>query len=304
LKRQVVLDSIVQEIDIPTGLVLYQWDSLDHVPVTDSYASPPKRASRYPFDYFHANSVQLDQDGNLLISGRNTWAAYKVDHRTGNVIWRLGGKHSSFRLAPGTYWAFQHDVRARAANDMFVTLFDNSAGPPVVHSQSRGIKLFLDLKHMIARQVASHVHSLVAFNEGNFQQLPDLNDFIGWGNQRWFSEYDRRGRLVFDGHFVDGNSNYRAYRFQWSGAPSTPPSVTALRHGAKMTVYASWNGATGVRSWRIFGGASPTSTRPLATVARRGFETAANVAAAPYVAIQALDWRGHVLGATQAVPVH
>jgi hypothetical protein len=304
-KRGIVLDSVVQEIDIPTGLVLFQWDSLDHVPVGDSYEPLPPSKGRYPFDYFHVNSIQLDQDGHLLISGRNTWAAYKIDHHSGAVIWRLGGKRSSFRLAPGTFWAFQHDVRARAASDLFVTLFDNSAGPPTVHSESRAIKLFLDLKHMKARQVASHLHApaLSSMNEGNYQQLPDRDDFVGWGQQPYFDEYSPRGQLLLDGHFVGYNSNYRAYRFQWSGSPAAPPDVAAARKGRKVWVYASWNGATNVRAWRILGGANPAAVRRLATVAKRGFETAAKVSAVAYVAVQALDGSGHVIGASATVRV-
>jgi hypothetical protein len=303
-KQETVFDSVVQEIDIPTGLVLFQWDSLDHVPVADSYSSPPR--PRYPFDYFHLNSVQQDFDGNLVISARNTWAAYKLDHGTSNVIWRLGGKHSTFRLAKGTYWAFQHDVRVRAGNDMFITLFDNSAGPPTVHGQSRGIKLFVDLKHRTARQVASHVHSpsLSAANEGDFQQLSNRNDFLGWGNTGWFNEYNSRGQLLYDGHFVGNNSNYRAFRFTWTGTPSGPPAVVAGRHGTKMSVYASWNGATNVSSWRIFGGPTPTALHGLATVRRNGFETVASVPLQKYAAVQALDSRGRVLGATGGVAVH
>src|SRR5207248_2986411 len=113
LKREIVLDSVVQEIDIPTGLVLFQRDSLDHAPLSDSYETIPQQTVKDhdPFDYFHANSVQLDDDGSLLISGRNTWAVYKVDHRSGAVIWTLGGRRSSFKLGPGSPFAFQHDVR-------------------------------------------------------------------------------------------------------------------------------------------------------------------------------------------------
>ena len=117
-KRQIVVDSVVQEIDIPTGLLLFQWDSLDHVPVTDSYVRPPSPRTDHPFDYFHANSVDVDRDGNLIVSGRNTWTIYKIDRHTGAVIWRLGGAHSSFKLAPRTYWAFQHDVRVQAHDDL------------------------------------------------------------------------------------------------------------------------------------------------------------------------------------------
>ena len=125
---EVVLDSVVQEIDIPTGLVLFQWDSLDHVPLTAGYTVPPNAPKKKgkaplpnfswdPYDYFHLNSVGLDRDGNLVISSRNTWAVYKVNHRTGAIMWTLGGKSSSFKLGAGASFAFQHDVRVRAAGD-------------------------------------------------------------------------------------------------------------------------------------------------------------------------------------------
>ena len=136
--RQVVLDSVVQEIDVKTGLLLFQWDSLDHVPLTDTY-EPAVTSAGAPFDYFHINSVQLQQDGNLLISARNTWAAYEVDHQTGPVVWTLGGKSSSYKLGSGAEFAFQHDVRLHTDTDPTVTLFDDGGGPPKVHSESRGI---------------------------------------------------------------------------------------------------------------------------------------------------------------------
>ncbi|MBV9001601.1 MAG: aryl-sulfate sulfotransferase, partial [Solirubrobacterales bacterium] len=130
-RQQIVLDSVVQEIDVQTGLVLYQWDSLDHVPLADSYEALPASAGA-PFDYFHINSVQLEDDGDLLISARNTWAAYQVDRATGAIAWTLGGKSSSYRLDSGAVFAFQHDVRLNTTGDPTVTLFDDGAGPPKV----------------------------------------------------------------------------------------------------------------------------------------------------------------------------
>jgi Arylsulfotransferase (ASST) len=302
-KRQITLDAVVQEIDIPTGLVLFQWDSLDHIPVADTHEKVPK-SSRGPFDYFHVNSLDPDRDGNLVISGRNTWAAYKVNKQTGAVIWRLGGRHSSFRLARGVSWAFQHDVRVHANNDRFVTLFDNGAGPPKVQKQSRGIKLMLDLKHMTAKQVAEHVHTpAVSSNfEGDFQQLPNRDDFLGWGQQPYFSEYDPHGRLIFDGRVVGSNASYRAYRFRWSATPAVPPDVAAINRGHTTTVYASWNGATSVASWRVLGGSAPTRLRTVKTAAKRGFETSIAIGAQRYVAVQALDRAGHTLQASKTVP--
>jgi hypothetical protein len=303
-KHARVMDAVVQEIDIPTGNVLFEWDSLDHVPVADTYAHIPRNKG-IPFDYFHVNAIEQDKDGNLVINGRNTWAAYKVNHSTGAIIWRLGGKHSSFKLAPGTFWAFQHDVRIRANNDLFVTLFDNDAGPPQVHRQSRGIKLVLDLKHMTAHQVSQHAHSpaLVSYNQGNYQQLPNRDDFLGWGQQPFMSEYSPSGRDLFDMHFVGRISNYRAYRFNWSGFPATQPAIATSRRGRNVIVYASWNGATHVRSWRVLGGASPTSLKAVGGGLKNGFETAMKVGSQAYVAVQALDFSGHVMNTSPTVKV-
>jgi hypothetical protein len=299
-KREIVLDSIVQEIDIRTGLLLFEWDSLDHVPLSASYVPMPSARTRNPFDYFHVNSIDEDHDGNLLISARNTWAVYKVSHQTGQIIWTLGGKQSSFKFGPGASFAFQHDARVRANNDMFITVFDDGAGPPPIEKQSRAIKLILDLKHMTARLVAQHQHGLLANFEGSFQQLPDFDDFVGWGQQPYFSEYESHGRLIFDAGFVGGSSSYRAYRFQWNGTPATPPAI-AYTAGRTPTVYASWNGATNVSYWRVLGGSTPTTLQPLATTRKGWFETWIRLPSAPrYVVAQALDAHRHVLG-TSAV---
>jgi hypothetical protein len=303
--RQVVLDGVVQEIDVKTGLVLFQWDSLDHVPLSDGYTQPPKRAGG-PFDYFHINAVELDHDGQLVISARNTWAAYKVSHQTGQVLWALGGKHSSFKLGPGVSFAFQHDVRVRAYYDEYVTMFDDGAGPPKVHDQSRGLKLRLNLVNMTAKLQTQYVHSprLRANFEGNLQQLPGGDILLGWGQQPYFTEFSADGKLVLDGRFVDDNSNYRAYRFPWTGRPLTQPAVAASA-GRTPTVYASWNGSTDVASWRVLGGSSSHTLRTVTTARVRGFETAIKLPhAEKYVAVDALNRVGHVLNTSPPVRAH
>ncbi|MDQ6820771.1 MAG: arylsulfotransferase family protein [Actinomycetota bacterium] len=303
--QQAVMDSVVQEIDIPTGLVLFQWDSLDHIPLTDSYQSPLK--PHHLFDYFHVNSVDVDHDGNYVLSARNTWAAYKVDRLTGALIWRLGGKHSSFKLANGLYWAFQHDVRIRSNNDWFVTLFDDDR--PSRH-QSRGIKLYLNLRQMTARQVAQHPHSPSIYSsfEGNFQQLSGRHDFLGWGQQSFFSEYDQFGNLVFDGHFIDDklpfpNPSYRAYKFVWNGTPATLPALAAVPKGSSMVVYASWNGATNVASWRVLGGSTLGALTQVGSARRGGFETSISVRSQHYVAVQAIGTSGKILQTSSTIQV-
>jgi arylsulfotransferase ASST len=303
--KEIVLDSVVQEIDIPTGLVLFQWDSLDHVPVGDSHAPLPVQTGkqRNPFDYFHVNSIALDDDGNLVVSARNTWAAYKIDRQTGAVLWTLGGKRSSFKMGPGTMFAFQHDVRIQAQRDQFVTLFDDGAGPPNVHSQSRAVELSLNFKQMTATLASQHQHSpaLLADFEGNVEQLPGFDDFVGWGQQPYFTEYDRHGHLVLDGRFVGTTSSYRSYAFSWSATPAVLPAVAASTSGKTTSVYASWNGATGVAAWRVLSGASASALRPTRTVTDTNFETGTTIVAAAYVAVQALDVHGHLLATSPIV---
>jgi hypothetical protein len=172
-----------------------------------------------------------------------------------------------------------------------------------VHSQSRALKLELNLKHMTADVVSQRLHSppLLSSYEGNDEQLPNRNDFVGWGQQPYFSQYNPQGKLVFDGRFVDDNISYRAYRFQWTGTPTTPPAVATARHGRKMTVYVSWNGATNVVSWRVFGGGSAAALKPILTAPKKGFETAITTGARGYVAVQALGFKARPLGSRSAV---
>jgi hypothetical protein len=300
--KQVVLDSVVQEIDIRTGLVLYQWDSLDHVSLTETYQPLPASAGA-PFDYFHINSVQQQRDGDLVISARNTWAAYDVDHETGAIVWTLGGKSSSYKLDSRAVFAFQHDVRVHTTGDATVTLFDDGAGPPKVHTQSRGITVRLDDQAKTATLVSQDFHSpaLAASFEGNVQPLPDGDEFLGWGQQPYFTEFSAQGEMVFDGRFVDANSSYRAYRFPWTGTPVDAPAVAAVTTGSTTNVYVSWNGATEVASWRVLAGVSPDALEVTATVYKQGFETQIPIAAEPYVVVQALNSAGRTLGTSTVV---
>ena len=300
-KNAIVLDSVVQEIDVKTGLPMFQWDSLDHVPLSDSYEPLPTSAGQ-PYDYFHINSIQLDRDGDLIVSARNTWTAYKIDPRTGRILWTLGGKHSSFKLPQQAAFAFQHNVRVRA-HDRIVTLFDDGAGPPTVHEQSRALTLHLDPRQRTATlaQAEDHAPSLSADYEGDVQALPDGDQFVGWGQQPYFTEYDAAGQPVLDGRFVGGNTSYRAYRYPWQATPASPPAVAAATAGDTTTVYVSWNGATNVAKWRVMAGSSPNALKVSATEPTQGFETQVTIPAAPFVAVSALDADGRVLSTSAII---
>lgn len=300
-----VVEGIVQELDVRSGHVLFEWHSLDHVPLAESVLS--YGAEMGAFDYFHLNSIGVDTDGNLLVSARHTSTVYKVDRRTGDVVWRLGGKKSDFSIGSGAAFNFQHD--ARGHQDGTLTLFDNGAfaPPPAspVEQASRPLRLALDATAMTARLVAVYEapDPRQAFALGDVQQLPDGGVFVGWGTAGAFTEFTPGGRVRFDAKFAPGGMSYRVFRSPWTGRPRTLPDV-AVRHvpAGKTTVYASWNGATEVARWRVEAGANARALRPLRTVRRSGFETAIAIPrVAGVVAVSALDRHGAVLATSKHV---
>jgi hypothetical protein len=300
-----VTDGTFQEIDVRTGLVMFQWTSLDHVALSESYATAGKSNRDWPYDFFHINSINLDQDGGLLISARNTWTAYDLNAQTGQIVWRLGGRHSSFTLGPGVATAFQHDPR-ELTNGSF-SIFDNGASP-TVHSQSRGIVVSLEPQSAAATLVSQFTHPtpILAKSQGDIQAQPNGDWFVGWGEVPDFSEFSPTGQLLFDAHFPDGDQSYRDLRFPWTGTPAIRPAFSLSSTHRARTVYASWNGATLVASWRVLTGAHPHTMKPVAEVARSGFETAIALPAGRagrYLTVQALDAGGQVLGTAATATV-
>ncbi len=300
----VLLDSVLQEIDVKTGLVMFEWHAWGHVALSDSFWKLPSSTSE-PWDYFHINSISPGPNGDLLVSGRNTWAAYDVNASTGQVLWRLGGKKSSFKGGPGTGMAWQHDMRWQP--DGTITAFDDGAVPKV-HSQSRAIRLNIDWKRRTVTLVNRYVHSpsLLAGSQGDMQLLPNGDWFVGWGSEPYFTEFNPSGQVVFDGHIPYPGQSYRAYRFPWSATPSYPPAI-AVKSGpaaGHVTVYASWNGATQVASWRVLAGPTPATLSAATTVPSTGFETAISLASKEAsFAVQALDASGGVLSTSKTVGV-
>jgi hypothetical protein len=302
------IDAVVQEIDINTGNVLFEWHALDHIPLSQSYVSP--KAGGYIFDPYHINSIALDRDGNLIVSMRNTSAIYKIDHRSGRIIWTLGGKASSFKMGPGAATWGQHDAQIQP--DGTLTAFDDGSGLPNLpfRYDARGVRERIDTKHMLATLIRAYPHSppLATNFEGNVQVLSDGDLVLGWGQQPYFSEYTPSGRQIFDAHFSVPTSSYRVYRFPWSAQPPTSPALAAaLGANGLAALYASWNGATDVALWRVLAGPSAGSLHAIARAPRRGFETElAAHSVGPYFAVQALGSGGGVLATSpvRAVPPH
>jgi hypothetical protein len=300
-----IFDGIVQEVDIPTGRVLFEWHSWPEVGLKESFAPPPKAAKGKkapPDDYFHINSIDLEPNGNYLISARNTHALYEIEAKTHKILWRLGGKKSDFKMGPGTNFEWQHDARRQP--DGTITLFDNGAAPPV-EKFSRILVLKADEGSKRATLVRSYRHPkrlLVPF-EGNAQFLPNGNVFVGWGAVPYFSEFNAKGRLLFDVRFGEGRAritkpnqdadSYRAYRFVWHGHPTDKPAIAVK--GNK--VFVSWNGATDVAKWQLM-----LDGNPGLSIAKTHFENALPLPPnVKRVAVVALSASGTELGRSKTL---
>lgn len=232
--NQAVINGVVQEIDIRTGKVLFEWNSADHVPYAESEQPLPSSADT-PWDWFHVNAVKLDTDGNLLVDARDTWTTYKIQRHTGRILWKLGGKDSSFALKAadgqvlnddGKIFAWQHDAESHGHG--VYTVFDNEAagsgntgtGVSSELSYSRAVTVRLDTRRHTATLVDAddQPNGDLASSQGNTQLLPNGHLFTGWGSLPELSETDRSGRVVFDATYPDGLISYRAYRLPWRSA--------------------------------------------------------------------------------------
>ncbi|HEY4426878.1 MAG TPA: arylsulfotransferase family protein [Solirubrobacteraceae bacterium] len=294
-------DSIVQEIDIRTGLVMWEWHALGHIPFAES--NNPAPPASYPWDYAHVNSIDPGPAGDVLLSARNTWALYDVDIHSGGVRWRLGGSGSSFRQGPGASFYWQHDAEFQPGG--LISLFDNGSDPPK-EKQSRGLLLAPDpATHTVtlARQFANPSRTLLAESQGNAYSLPHGSWLLGYGRLPNFTEFDASGRVLLDGSLGRGVQSFKTTLAPWHARPATPPSLVVSRGSAgALTAKVSWNGATDVTSWRLLAGASPGALAPVATAARQGFETTVSASArGAYVAVQALDGAGDVIGVSPAL---
>jgi EmrB/QacA subfamily drug resistance transporter len=319
-----LIDSAVQEYNLKTGKLLRSWDALEHIPLGDSRATVPTNG--FPWDAYHVNAIDLTGAGTFLVSMRNTWAAYLVNLATGKIEWTLGGRHSSFKFGPKAEFQWQHDVAFGVGGDpgSTVTLFDDhccqltGGGTSVpATGPSRGLVLKLDQQ----TQTATLLREYTGGNEfeseymGDTQPLQNGNTLIGWGSEPYFTEYGPTGKRLLEARFPGNDLSYRTMREPWVGDPLTYPAGAARESGGRTTVYASWNGATELASWRVLAGSSGAGSSAgsgsssgassggmtaVASAAKSGFETAISVPSGyQSYEVQALDAAGRVIGASR-----
>lgn len=298
-----IYDCRIQEVDVATGRVLFDWKGSSHIPLADTYlglkqdAGHDGTAAARAFDPYHFNAVDDDGD-TLLVSARHTHTVYAIDRATGGIRWRFGGKHSDIAVADDAVFAWQHDVRRQ--HDGTITLFDNHLYSGT-DGHSRGLVFRVDetaSKATVLHEYAYDGHLGTAM--GSLQPLSGGNALVGWGTDPAVTEFTAAGEPVWEAGL--GGISYRAYRHEWTARPVTAPSVAAKKEGDGTRVFASWNGATEVKTWRVL---ASTSGEPAAVgeVKRSGFETSLLVPAAHRVAVQALDAAGAVLGVSRTISV-
>jgi EmrB/QacA subfamily drug resistance transporter len=301
-----LIDSAVQKYNLKTGKLLYNWDALEHIPPGQSKETLPTNG--FPWDAYHVNSISLTGKGTFLVSMRDTWAAYLVDIATGKIEWTLGGKKSSFKFGPDAEFQWQHDVKLQPDGE--ITMFDDhccqltGGGTYVPASQpSRALILKLDEATHTASKVAEYGAGYGIESEymGDLEPLSNGNVFVGWGSKPYLTELTKSGEPVLEGKFPGHDLSYRAMVEPWKGFPLTPPEAAARTHAGRTTVYASWNGATELRSWQVLGSSDGGAMKPIASAPRSGFETAIKVPSS-YDAfeVKALNASGAVVGTSHS----
>lgn len=292
-----VVEGVFQEVEIDTGRVVFEWRSMDHLDPSLSYTYPATTdtsgdglSEDTPWDYFHLNSIDKNEDGDYLLSARHMAAIYKISGKDGHIIWEMGGENPTFNQTNFNF-SSQHHARWVKENSTHTLLsfFDNASNTyNVTNEFSHGYIISIDHVNNEATAVKSWgapegQGGLSSGSQGNMQLLPGGNVHIGWGEHAFFSEHTWDGAPVMYGALAVRESNvmiYRSYKFNWTGVPLTKPALWTYAHSADakegMAFYASWNGATEIASWNFY--VSNSSSGPFGLVTskeKRGFETAA-----------------------------
>lgn len=231
---------LIQELDSAKNLV-WEWHLADHFDFLETDTT--RLFAPDAVDWSHCNAVEMDQDGNILLSSRHFNEITKIDRQADTIIWRLGGPNNDFTFVndPAFYW--QHDMR-RLPNGN-ITLFDNSR--PGAHP-GRGVEYMLDESQYIATPVWSRSYDTVAYSVamGNMQRLADGNSLINWGflspNNAVFTVYGPDSSRVRELRFLDTLSSYRSYYFDTLPFTLVRPGITCMPvdSGYQLTAADGW----------------------------------------------------------------
>jgi hypothetical protein len=219
-----VIGLIIQELDRDKNVV-FQWRSWDHFQITDvvSHSLTAKTV-----DYVHGNSIDVDPDGNLILSSRHMNEVTKISRTTGDILWRLGGKNNQFTFVNEPI-SFSHQHCARRLPDGHIILFDNGNFRTPLFS--RAVEYAIDGVQRTATLVWQYRHNpdIVSTATGSVQRFSNGNTLIGWGTANpTLTEVAADGSLVSELTFDPGVGSYRSLRFEW---PPVKPATIAINPG-------------------------------------------------------------------------
>jgi Arylsulfotransferase (ASST)/FlgD Ig-like domain len=250
--KAVVTGLVIRELDAAHNVV-FEWESWDHYSITDAATLDLTAPS---IDYVHCNSVELDADGNILISSRHLDEITKIDRTTGDIIWRMGGSRNEFTLIGDTQWfTRQHSVRRTPSGTL--TVFDN--GNLSTPQESRALEYEIDEGNKTATLVWEYRHmpALYAAFTGSVQRLPNGNTMISWGNLGVVTEARPDGTTAFEMSFAAaGDRTYRAFRFPWTGLAAAP-TVWASAEPDSVTLHFTKFGDADVSLYNVYRDSSP-----------------------------------------------
>jgi hypothetical protein len=298
-----VIGFVIQELDQNKNVV-FDWDSWSHFQITDTMHVD---LTDTLIDYAHPNTLEPDADGNLLVLSRNFDEVTKINRQTGDIMWRLSGKHNEFTFVNDPRGLSRpHDVR-RLPNG-HLTIFDNG----VFHTPqySRAVEYEIDETQKVITLVKEYRNTPDTFADvmGNAQALPNGNMLVGWGSAHpTVTEFRPDGSRAFELTLAPSMVSYRAYRYVWHARPATSPLLLAQSDGQVATLVLSWNGATDIQSYRVYQGTSPNPVTDIYTVTKTGFETSTTLnGLAPgvhYYRFEAVDGLGNASPLSNEVAV-
>jgi hypothetical protein len=207
-----VIGLIIQELD-QNDNVVFQWRSWDHFQITD--ASNNIDLTAHTIDYVHGNSIEMDYDGNIIISSRHLNEVTKISRSTGDIIWRLGGKKNQFQFTNDNRgFTYQHDARRLPNNNL--TIFDN--GNLSSPQYSSAIEYQMDEQNKTVTRVWDYSdNNAYSRSMGSTTRLDNGRTIIGWGglHDPAITEVDSNGIKKFEMAFDESVFSYRAFRHTW-----------------------------------------------------------------------------------------
>ena len=303
------------ELDINTAEVVHEWDCFSQVPLGETvHYGPHSPVEGHPgWDYVHINSVDKNDAGDYLISMRFTNTIYMVSGIDGRIMWRLGGRNYS-DFDQDFIFSKQHDAKfLESSGTHHIISFLNNAADEEFAEEKVSSALIVELETgtdpytaRVLRRYIRPDQSLTRLR-GNSQVLPNKNMFVCWSKGGYISEFSPKGQVLMTARFKSPRfSNYRAYKFEFTGRPNSPPDLVASVYGSDevnlvTTICVSWNGATDVAWWNFYAQATEYDEPVfIGKVSKIEFETMFMAKGyMDWVSAEAVDRDGHVLGTSK-----